>query len=92
MQKPRCCAKSKSGPGVEKTPTETPTGGTKIGAEGLKPQLKDGSVFGKNPGRRFENRVGVIKTPTEGRVSVLKNPGRCLDNRVGVIKNRVGVF
>ena len=55
--------------GSRKTPTETPTDGTKIGVEVVKPRLKNRSVFGKTPVGVVDNRsvvgkprVGVFKT------------------------------
>ena len=62
MQKPRCCAKPKIGPGVEKTPTVTPAGFTKTGTEGLKPRLKDGLVFGKTPVGVWTTGSALLKT------------------------------
>ena len=47
--------------GSRKTPIETPTDGTKIGAEVVKPRLKNRSVFEKTPVGVVDNRSVVWK-------------------------------
>ena len=52
----------KKQPGAEKTPTETPTDGTKFRAEIAKPRLKTGRCFGQSAG--VENtEAAFCKTP-----------------------------
>ena len=77
--------------GSRKIPTETPTDGTKIGAEVVKPLLKNRSVFEKprsvlwTTGRGFENPEAVVLKPRMRKWNS-KTPSRCLE------KSPVGGF
>ena len=77
--------------GSRKSPTETPTDGTKIGAEVVKPLLKNRSVFKKprsvlwTTGRWFENPEAVVLKHRMRKWNS-KTPSRCLE------KSPVGGF